>query len=94
MSTNLKDCQNVCVTQDGRELQKNNTTKRVVWLSGYPINEVFSCGFLYQVFCLVSEPITVEQIANITDSSSARVLLALNDLKASGVDLGVFSNGT
>lgn len=61
----------------------NSTT--IVRLSGYPVNGIFSCGFVHDVFDLLSEPRTLEEIAQQTESPVNRVVLALHDLRASGV---------
>lgn len=61
--------------------------------AGFPVHGVFSCGFLCQVFNLLLHPITLEQIAAITDSSVERVRLALNDLMAAGVEIKLLSGG-
>ncbi len=94
MSKQEKRRPSVSATHDGRGLQKDKTSNIILRLAGYPVNDVFSCGFLYQVFCSVSEPITLEQLAKITDSSYDRIWLAIHDLRACGVDIGVFTDGT
>ena len=53
--------------------------------SGFPVNGVFSCGFVRDVYDLLSEPRTLEEIAQQTESPVNRVVLALHDLRASGV---------
>ena len=53
--------------------------------SGYPINGIFSCGYVREVYDLLSQPRTIDEIARITESSADRVRLALHELKASGV---------
>lgn len=53
--------------------------------SGYPVNGIVSCGYVREVFDLLSQPRTIDEIARITESSPDRVRLALSDLKASGV---------
>ena len=54
---------------------------------------VFSCSFLCEVYNLLLHPMTLEQIAAITDSSIERVRLALNDLIADGVVIKLLSGG-
>ena len=75
-------------------MQTGKPSTVIVRQSGYPVNGIFSCGFLCQVFDLLSQPITVEQIAEITESTSTRVRLALHDLTAAGVLVGELSDET
>ena len=93
MTTKQKGRLSVGTTQDGRGLQKGKTSSVIVRQSGYPVNGVFSCGFLRQVYDLLSQPITVDQIAEITESTKDRVRLALHDLTVSGVQIGEFWDG-
>ena len=94
MNTKEKCRPSVSGTHDGRGKQDGQTSILIVRQSGFPVNGVFSCAFVRQVFDLLSQPITVEQIADITGSTVDRVCLALNDLAACGVRIGVYSNGS
>lgn len=58
---------------------------RILRRSGYPLNGVFSCSFVREVFDLLSQPRTIEELARITESSPDRVQLALRDLQAGNV---------
>lgn len=60
----------------------------ILRLYGFPVNSVFSCGFLYEVYAMLSQPVTIEQLARMTDSTVDRVRLALSDLQAAGVQIG------
>ena len=94
MSQKEKCRPSVSGTHDGRGKQDSQTPVYIVRQSGFPVNGVFSCTFVRQVFDLLSQPITVEQIATITGSTIDRVRLALNDLAVCGVRIGVYSNGS
>ena len=74
-------------TVSGRGMQKGKTSTFIVKQSGFPVNGIFSCDFLRQVVNLLSQPVTVDQIAEITESENNRVRLALHDLVAAGVDI-------
>ena len=79
----------------GPESGRGNQTKtsmRIVRRQAPPVNPVFSCGFIETVFELLAYPITVENIARLTDSTEDRVRLALNDLQAAGVQIGRADN--
>lgn len=69
------------------------TRQYVVRKVGFPVHGVFSCSFLCEVYNLLLHPITLEQIAAITDSSIERVRLALNDLMSDGVEIKLLSGG-
>lgn len=60
----------------------------ILRLYGFPVNGVLSCGFLYEVYAMLSQPVTIEQLARMTDSTVDRVRLALSDLQAAGVQIG------
>ena len=93
MTQNEKGRPSVSGTQDGRGKQKGQTSILIVRQSGYPVNGIFPCRFHREVFNLLEQPITLEQIATITGSSFDRVRLALNDLMASGVVIKRLSGG-
>ena len=69
----------------GREKQHSKTLCFIVRQSGQPVNNCFSCGFIHEVFDLLEEPITVDEIARRTCSPVDRVRLALHELRAAGV---------
>ena len=77
--------------KSGRGKRNIETSIPIVWQSGYPVNGVFSCEFVRDVFGMLSLPVTIEQIAEQTESSAERVYLALHDLRVSGVTFGVVS---
>lgn len=72
-------------TGSGRGKQSGKTSPFIVRQSGIPVNDVFCCGFVHDVFDLLAEPITVEEIARQTASPVNRVLLALHELRSAGV---------
>ena len=74
--------------KSGRDKWKSNPLIPIVWQSGFPVNGIFSCGFVRDVFQMLSYPVTIEQIADQTESREDRVCLAIHDLRASGVTIG------
>lgn len=70
---------------DGRGKQKGKTSSLILRQSGQPVNDVFCCGFVHEVFDLLAEPITAAEIARRTCSPVDRVYLALHELRAAGV---------
>lgn len=69
----------------GRGKQKGKTSFFILRQSGQPVNDVFCCGFVHEVFDLLAEPITIAEIARRTCSPVERVYLALHELRAAGV---------
>lgn len=57
----------------------------IVRRSGSPVNGVFSCGYVREIFDLLSQPRTVDELARLTESTTNRVRLALSDLQAANV---------
>lgn len=87
MTQKEKGRPSVSGTQDGRGKQKGKTSPIIVRQSGYPVNG-FPCGFHREVYELLSNPITIKEIAVATESTIDRVCLAIHDLEACGVKIG------
>lgn len=70
---------------DGRVERTAINSAVILHQSGSPVNGVFSCGFVREVFDLLTNPVTADEIARQTESTVDRVFLALQDLRAAGV---------
>ena len=92
--TDKKRCRSRCTRpRNGKGKEKSSFI--IVRQSGYPVNGIFSCRYLREVYEMLARPIQIKEIAQRTHSTIDRVWLAIHDLDASGVRIRRTSyNGT